>query len=97
MNVGGEANAVELDKLIATEVLPELRQMPGFVKAVRNVCKADWDYEVAYVFDSHDNFKNFMSSNFFKKYSVLQDRAVQGFSVDPDAFYEGNRVRDEWN
>ena len=61
------------------------------------MCKAEWAYEVAYVFDSLDNFQAFMGSDFFAKYTVLQDRAMEGFAVDPEKVYNGNRVLDEWD
>ena len=39
-----------------------LKPMPGFVKMVRTVCKSEWAYEGAIVFDSLDNFKSYMGS-----------------------------------
>jgi antibiotic biosynthesis monooxygenase (ABM) superfamily enzyme len=56
MHVGDEANAIECDKVVQ-EAKSILTGVPGYVGLQRTVCKAEWAYEVAVIFDSLDNFK----------------------------------------
>jgi len=42
--------AVELDALVA-EATAFTRELPGFAKVTRKVCKAEWDYEATVVFE----------------------------------------------
>ena len=61
MDVAGEEEAMKADAIVKS-MEPDLKAMPGYVKMVRQVCKSEWAYEGAIVFDSLDNFKNYMGS-----------------------------------
>ena len=41
------------------------QSVPGFVKSVRTVCKAEWAYEVSHIFADLESFKNYKGSKFF--------------------------------
>ena len=57
------AQLVKADELVAQAKTDlEAAKLPGYVKTVRTVCKAEWAYEIAIVMDSLDNFKGCESS-----------------------------------
>ena len=64
MHVADENAAIKADAIVET-IKADLASagLPGYVKTVRTVCKAEWAYEGALVFDSLDNFKNYMGSS----------------------------------
>ena len=41
LKVAGEQQAVNIDEAVA-DLVVELRQLPGFKKVVRQVCKTEW-------------------------------------------------------
>ena len=62
-SVADEAAAMKADELVALAKTDlEAAKLPGYVKTVRTVCKAEWAYEIAIVMDSLDNFKGCESS-----------------------------------
>ena len=70
-----------------------LKPMPGFVKMVRTVCKSEWAYEGAIVFDSLDNFKSYMGSEAREKELMPKLAEMSKFATGD--VYTGNRVYDE--
>merc|ERR1712107_915467 len=63
-------------------------------KAVRTVCKAEWAYEVSYVFSSLDDFKAYDGSEFREKEMLpLLGKAKE--LMKGDDLYAGVRVYDE--
>ena len=90
-HVNSEKDAASLDDLVAKKVMPSLREQPGFVKTVRTVCKAEWAYELAVVFDSLDNFQTFMGSDYRKHLSEDQmPQALDFFAKNPEDLYAGD-------
>merc|ERR1740139_586683 len=93
-HVDGEESALKVDDAIR-EILPECKKQPGYVSTTRTVCKAEWAYEIAVKFDSLDNFKAYMASDFRNKAIVPQLEKIKQLAKDPDQIYSGNRVCDE--
>ena len=94
LNVGNEANALVMDGVIKDN-LKVIEKAPGFVKAERTVCKSEWAYETAFVFDSLDSFKAWKGSEEFKG---LMDKAESNFEkigVKMADVYNGARVYDD--
>ena len=100
MHVADEAAAEQADKIVAEArgVLEESK-LQGYVKTVRTVCKAEYAYELAVVFDTHENFGAYMaalerSAGVGALIPPLMDKAT-ALATDMDAVYVGNRVYDE--
>ena len=93
MNVENESGAVAADALVA-EMLPILREVPGFVKFKRTVCKSEWAYETETVFDSLDSFKAYMESD-VRANKIMPFLAKGQAIAKGGEVYQGNRVYDE--
>ena len=81
---------------IVKSMEPDLKAMPGYVKMVRQVCKSEWAYEAALVFDNIDNFKAYMGSEFREKEALPYLEKISAHATDKAAIYSGNRVYDEY-
>eukprot|EP00747_Dinoflagellata_sp_TGD_P032362 gnl/TRDRNA2_/TRDRNA2_135935_c0_seq2.p1 gnl/TRDRNA2_/TRDRNA2_135935_c0~~gnl/TRDRNA2_/TRDRNA2_135935_c0_seq2.p1 ORF type:complete len:129 (+),score=30.60 gnl/TRDRNA2_/TRDRNA2_135935_c0_seq2:95-481(+) len=90
-NVKDEATAMKLDAIVA-EAVAEIKKMPGYVKTTRTVCKAEWAYEIEYVFEGGDNFKAFKESD----YGTRPMRGLEELGLSLEDMYTGNRVYDEY-
>lgn len=92
----GEDDALRLDgEALRGPGMAAVRALPGFVKVVRTVCKSEWAYEVAIVFDSHSNFENFLASD-----ALAALEATRGWGAFAEVAVDGNvytgaRVYDE--
>ena len=100
MHVAGESQAAKADKAVlaikrALEEAQAAKEIQGFTKVVRTVCKTEWAYEGAIVFDSLDNFKAYMESDFREKTMKPLLADVTKYSLEPETIYTGNRVYDE--
>ena len=93
MHVEGEADAMKLDDIIKTAI-PKMKTVKGFEKYVRTVCKAEWAYEVAYVFSSLEDFKAYDGSEFREKEMMPLLATVMPL-IKEDKPYSGVRVYDE--
>ena len=71
----------------------EAAGLPGYEKVVRTVCKAEWAYEAAVVFDSLDNFKGYMESDF--RTETMEPALADFGKLATSELYVGNRVYDE--
>jgi len=58
LHVAGESEAAQADIVVA-KMRAELDRaaLPGYLKIIRTVCKSEWAYETAIVYDSLENFK----------------------------------------
>mmetsp|Transcript_19335 Transcript_19335/g.23531 ORF Transcript_19335/g.23531 Transcript_19335/m.23531 type:complete len:136 (+) Transcript_19335:120-527(+) len=67
----------------------------GYVKTNRYLCKGEWVYELSLVFDSLENFKSYLESDFKKTVAdPMQEEMLK--SAKPGSWYEGARVYDEF-
>merc|ERR1719188_811208 len=68
--------------------------LKGYLGMERTVCKAEWAYEIAHVFDSIDNFKAYMGHP--QREAIVQKYMAQikPLVKDVDNMYLGNRVFD---
>eukprot|EP00747_Dinoflagellata_sp_TGD_P032361 gnl/TRDRNA2_/TRDRNA2_135935_c0_seq1.p1 gnl/TRDRNA2_/TRDRNA2_135935_c0~~gnl/TRDRNA2_/TRDRNA2_135935_c0_seq1.p1 ORF type:complete len:133 (+),score=37.60 gnl/TRDRNA2_/TRDRNA2_135935_c0_seq1:95-493(+) len=94
-NVKDEATAMKLDAIVA-EAVAEIKKMPGYVKTTRTVCKAEWAYEIEYVFEGGDNFKAYMESDWRKEATEKMPDMLKDLGISMDDLYMGNRVYDEY-
>ena len=94
MNVGGEENAVAMDAFVR-EQNAALEGVPGYVKAVRSVCKAEWAYEAYFVFDSLHSFKEYKASPLQTKIARAKAPALSAMGLSMDDVYMGARVYDD--
>merc|ERR1719393_389421 len=95
LHVADEAAASKVDALLNDEALPKMKTVKGFEKACRTVCKAEWAYEVAYVFSSLEDFKAYDGSEYRQKELVpLLEKAMK-LMKEPEKMYMGVRVYDE--
>jgi hypothetical protein len=93
MSVSGEADAIKVDNL-TREMEKIIKPMPGFVTMTRTVCKTEWAYERAIVFNSLATFKGYMESeDRAKKVLPLLDEMSK---YATGQVYVGNRVFDEF-
>ena len=71
----------------------KMKEVSGFVKVNRMVCKSEWAYETEFVFDSIDSFKAYDASEFRSKEVLpLLEQSVRLTGTEP---YAGVRVYDE--
>jgi len=77
------------------KVVEGAAQNPGYVKTTRTVCKAEWAYELEVKFDSLDNFKAYMASDWRTNVALPFLEKVKPLMKDPEAMYSGNRVSDD--
>ena len=75
MHVADEDAASKVDAIVA-ELEPKMKGQKGFVKVTRAVCKSEWAYEAALVFDNIDNFKAYMGSEFREKEAAHAEQIV---------------------
>lgn len=96
LNVKNEETAIKLDDIVRQDV-QNLKKLPGFVKVNRSVCKAEWAYEVAVVFDSLDNLKGYMESEARKANVKELGARFRALGLDQSncSWYVGNRVYDD--
>jgi hypothetical protein len=93
MSVSGEADAVKADE-ITRKMEKVIKPMPGFVTMTRTVCKEEWAYERAIVFNSLATFKDYMGSEIRQKEVLpLLDEMSK---LATGKVYVGNRVYDEF-
>ena len=90
-----EDAASKVDAIVA-ELEPKMKGQKGFVKVTRAVCKSEWAYEAALVFDNIDNFKAYMGSEFREKEALPYLEKISAHATDKAAIYSGNRVYDEY-
>ena len=95
MHVADEDAASKVDAIVA-ELEPKMKGQKGFVKVTRAVCKSEWAYEAALVFDNIDNFKAYMGSEFREKEALPYLEKISAHATDKAAIYSGNRVYDEY-
>eukprot|EP00932_Pfiesteria_piscicida_P001545 SRR837773.11502.p2 GENE.SRR837773.11502~~SRR837773.11502.p2 ORF type:complete len:139 (-),score=53.88 SRR837773.11502:72-461(-) len=93
-HAGNEENAVKLDEMVRSNI-SEFKKQPGYVKTVRTVCKAEWAYEVEIRFDSLENFRAYMDSDFRKNTVLPMLEKMKPHMTDADKVYSGNRVIDD--
>ena len=67
---GNEANGVKMDTHMR-DMIKVMSQAPGYVQCTRYVCKSEWAYELSFVFDSHDSFKAWGTSDLRPKVRPL--------------------------
>ena len=94
ITVAGEEEAERADKIVK-DMLPQLQSFDGFNTVTRHVCKAEWAYEVAIVFDGFDNFKSFMESDKREESIAKSMESIEKLAVDSNV-YSGNRVHDNF-
>jgi antibiotic biosynthesis monooxygenase (ABM) superfamily enzyme len=94
MTVAGEPEAEKVDKIV-NEMLPDLKGFDGFNSVTRHVCKTEWAYEVAVVFDGLENFKSYMESDKREELIASHMGEIEKFAVDGNV-YSGNRVHDNF-
>mmetsp|Transcript_52834 Transcript_52834/g.146716 ORF Transcript_52834/g.146716 Transcript_52834/m.146716 type:complete len:136 (+) Transcript_52834:121-528(+) len=94
LKVSGEEQAVQLDghMKVMTKMMEE---HPGFEKAIRNVCKSEWAYELQFVFTA-EGFGEWGTSSTRDKVHAEYLSALDACGIQEDEVYGGARVHDEW-
>ena len=93
MSVAGEADAIKAD-VLTNKMGVVCKDMPGFLTMTRTVCKEEWAYERAIVFNSLTNFQTYIKSEKREKeiLPLLEDMK----KLATGSVYVGNRVFDEY-
>lgn len=95
LNVGDEATAVKLDgKMKAmTEMM---RAHEGFQDATRYVCKAEWAYEMSFIFGDKESFGAWKESDTRETVHAFYLDALKECGINEEDVYGGARVHDKW-
>jgi hypothetical protein len=89
----GESQAVAADKIVKHAVEELKKASPvGFAGLERTVCKEEWAYEVAIIFE-RPHFAAFMDSPLREETVLPMKEGIRALSVDGEE-YVGNRVFD---
>ena len=71
-----QARSEAADALVAQAVAKfNAAALPGYQETQRTVCKSEWAYEVAVVFEGFDNFSAYMESD-FRQNTTLRDLSI---------------------
>jgi heme-degrading monooxygenase HmoA len=70
LNVRDEPTAVKFDASMKN-MAEKMKASPGIISATRHVCKAEWAYELSFVWDTKENFGGW-------KESALRDEVHEG-------------------
>mmetsp|Transcript_28737 Transcript_28737/g.49695 ORF Transcript_28737/g.49695 Transcript_28737/m.49695 type:complete len:131 (-) Transcript_28737:75-467(-) len=94
LKVTGEEQAMKLDERMKS-MTKLMEEHPGFEKAIRNVCKTEWAYELQFVFTA-EGFGEWGTSATRDKVHADYLDALQECGISEDDVYGGARVHDEW-
>eukprot|EP00567_Pseudictyota_dubia_P007079 CAMPEP_0197462592 /NCGR_PEP_ID=MMETSP1175-20131217/59509_1 /TAXON_ID=1003142 /ORGANISM="Triceratium dubium, Strain CCMP147" /LENGTH=142 /DNA_ID=CAMNT_0042998133 /DNA_START=11 /DNA_END=439 /DNA_ORIENTATION=+ len=94
-HVKNEEEAEKLDAYLRDVYIPTIKAQKGFVKTERTVCKAEWAYEVASVFEA-EHFKDFMESDARTELTTSLEAVLKELNLSMSDLYLGNRVFDEY-
>jgi hypothetical protein len=96
LNVGDETTAVTLDERMKT-MSTMMEAHDGFSHATRYVCKAEWAYELSFVFDGPDSFGAWQEGSELKEsVHAYYLEALDECGIDEEDVYGGARVHDKW-
>merc|ERR1712217_608253 len=97
-HVKDEESAVKMDEIIKSTMADVDKYDPpikGYLGTNRTVCKSEWAYEVAVIFDNLDNFKAYMEHPQREAVVAKVLPQMKALMKDPEAMYLGNRVWDD--
>ena len=95
LNVGDEATALKLDERMKV-MTNMMRKHDGFESATRYVCKAEWAYELSFIFANPESFKAWKTSETRDKVHDFYLESLKDCSIDEGTVYGGARVYDKW-
>ena len=95
LNVGDEATALKLDSKMKT-MTEMMRSHEGFESATRYVCKAEWAYELSFIFDGGESFGAWKTSTTRDEVHAFYLEALADCGIKEDDVYGGARVHDKW-
>ena len=94
-NVGNEETALKMDAAFS-KMNVDMKAHPGYQRANRYVCKAEWAYEMSFIFSDLDSFKAWQTSDVRGKVHSDYLNALKDAGIAEDKVYGGARVYDEW-
>lgn len=93
INVRDEETAMKFDAFVKDVAIPVASSTEGFQKCVRTVCKAEWAYELFFVWDNAANYGAWKES---KKREHLVEKLPPFLAENKlEGLYAGVRVYDE--
>lgn len=95
LNVGNEETALKMDAAFA-KMNTMMKAHPGYQRANRYVCKAEWAYEVSFIFGDLDSFKAWKTCAVRDEVHSDYLAALKDAGIAEDKVYAGARVYDEW-
>jgi len=84
--LGGTEEILDADKMAAA-IRTSFETVPGFLKVQRKVCLADWNYEIAVLFENYDHLRAFMISDHKKSVDKLY-KNLKMLAVDRLVVYQ---------
>jgi antibiotic biosynthesis monooxygenase (ABM) superfamily enzyme len=95
LNVGNEETALKMDAAFS-QMNTAMKAHPGYERANRYVCKAEWAYEMSFIFKDLDSFKAWNTSAVRDEVHANYLKALEDVGIPEDKVYGGARVYDEW-
>ena len=74
----------------------KMKASPGFFRVTRQVCKAEWAYELSFVWDSKENYGAWKESDLQKEVHAIYQSALEDCGIKEADVYAGARVVDDF-
>lgn len=95
LNVANEANAMIMDEHVK-KMSVKMAGHPGYVRVNRYVCKAEWAYELSFIFKDLDSFKAWKECKIRDDVHATYLDTLKKINVKEADVYAGARVYDEF-
>ena len=74
----------------------KMKASPGLFRVTRQVCKAEWAYELSFVWGSKENYGAWKESDLQKEVHAIYQSALEDCGIKEADVYAGARVVDDF-